>query len=132
MSCRLPDERGVLIGALFERRGDLTERLGRAALPPDDSTKRTDRREPRPLADGTHVGQLRRAVAETRPASRAWVSKDPTGSLPCFSTTFQGVHVIFGNIADLVDTQLFKFTINERYLRDRVLHGGILDQPCAE
>ncbi|MFC4309382.1 asparagine synthase-related protein [Steroidobacter flavus] len=125
----LPDERGVLIGALFERRTDLTDDSAAPRFRPTiQQSEQIVASRGRWLMEhtwGNYVALLRDPVS-----NRAWVSKDPTGSLPCFSTTFQGVHVIFGNIADLVDTQLFKFTINERYLQDRVLHGGILDQPA--
>ncbi len=71
-------------------------------------------------------GETTLAVLRDCAASHTWVLKDPTGSLPCFTTTFRGVQVIFGNIARPGrHAQLFEFTINERYLRDRVLHGGI-------
>lgn len=125
----LPGERGVLIGALYERRGDFTDDSPAPRFHPTiQQSEQIVASRGRWLMEhtwGNYVGVLRDTAA-----SRTWALKDPTGSLPCFSTTFHGVHVIFGNIADLVDTQLFKFTINERYLRDRVLHGGILDGPA--
>nr|WP_298724180.1 asparagine synthase C-terminal domain-containing protein [uncultured Steroidobacter sp.] len=125
----LPDQRGVLIGALFERLKDFT----------DDSA--APRFRPTPQQSGQIIASRGRwlvehtwgnyvAVWRDSAANRTWVLKDPTGSLPCFTTSFHGVQAIFGDVADLVSTQLFKFTINERYLRDRVLQGGVLDQ-CA-
>jgi asparagine synthase (glutamine-hydrolysing) len=124
----LPEGRGVLIGALFERLGELTDDSSAPRFRPTlQQSGQIVASRGRWLVDhtwGNYVAVLRDPIS-----SRSWVIKDPTGSLPCFSTTFRGVHVIFGNIADLVETQLFKFTINDKYLRDRVLHGGILDQP---
>jgi asparagine synthase (glutamine-hydrolysing) len=125
----LPGERGVLIGALYERRGDLTDDSAAHRFRPTiQQSEQIVASRGRWLMEHTWGNYV--AVLRDTAANRTWALKDPTGSLPCFSTTFHGVHVIFGNIADLVDTQLFKFTINERYLRDRVLHGGILDQPA--
>lgn len=125
----LPDERGVLIGALFERQGDITDESSTPRFCPTlQQSEQIVATRGRWLVEHTWGNYV--ALLKDGAESRTWVLKDPTGSLPCFSTTFHGVHVIFGNIADLVDTGLFNFTINERYLRDRVLHGGILDQ-CA-
>lgn len=125
----LPDERGVLIGALFERLGDVTDDSAAPRFRPTvQQSEQIVASRGRWLMERTWGNYV--AVLRDSAAGRTWVLKDPTGSLPCFSTTFRGVQVIFGNIADLVDTQLFEFTINERYLRDRVLHGGILDR-CA-
>jgi asparagine synthase (glutamine-hydrolysing) len=127
----LPDDRGVLIGALFERLGELTDDSAAPRFrPTTQQTEQIVASRGRWLIEHTWGNYV--AVLREPAAGRTWVLKDPTGSLPCFSTTFQGVHVIFGNIADLVGTQLFKFTINDRYLRDRVLHGGILDQPSLD
>ncbi|WP_157995550.1 asparagine synthase-related protein [Peristeroidobacter soli] len=125
----LPEERGVLIGALFERRTELTDDTATPRFRPTiQQSEQIVASRGRWLMEHTWGNYI--ALLRDPADNRVWVSKDPTGNLPCFSTTFQGVSVIFGNIADLVDTQLFQFTINEQYLRDRVLHGGILDQPA--
>lgn len=124
----LPDERGVLIGAAFERLSDPTNDAAAPRFrPTPEQAEQIVASRGRWLVEHTWGNYV--AVLRDPAANRTWVLKDPTGSLPCLSTTFQGVHVIFGNIADLIDTQLFKFTINDSYLRDRVLHGGILNQP---
>jgi asparagine synthase (glutamine-hydrolysing) len=125
----LPDEHGVLIGALFERLSDVTDdSTAPHFCPTVQQTQQIVSSRGRWLVEHTWGNYV--AVVREPAESRTWVLKDPTGSLPCFSTLFHGVHVIFGDIADLVDTGLFNFTINARYLRDRVLLGGILDQ-CA-
>jgi asparagine synthase (glutamine-hydrolysing) len=125
----LPNERGVLIGASFERLGDVTDEAAAPRFRPTaEQSEQIFASRGRWLVEHTWGNYV--AVLRDSAASRTWTIKDPTGSLPCFITSFRGVQVIFGNIADLVETQLFQFTINDRYLRDRVLHGGMLDQ-CA-
>jgi len=51
-----------------------------------------------------------------------WVLKDPTGSLPCLSTEFQGVSIFFSRIGDCLDLQL-RFTVNETFLRALMMIG---------
>ncbi|WP_161965747.1 asparagine synthase C-terminal domain-containing protein [Steroidobacter cummioxidans] len=127
----LPDQRGVLIGASFERLNDVTDDSAAPRFRPTvQQSEQIIASRGRWLVEhtwGNYVALLRDPAA-----NRTWVLKDPTGSLPCFVTSFHGVQVIFGDIATLVSTQLFKFTINERYLRDRVLHGGVLDQRALD
>jgi asparagine synthase (glutamine-hydrolysing) len=49
------------------------------------------------------------------------VLKDPTGTLPCFITRFEGVIAVFAHIRDCLDLGLGPFTIDQAYLRSRVL-----------
>ena len=123
----LPNQRGVLIGALFQRLHDYADESAAAHFRPDlQQSEQIVASRGRWLIErtwGNYVAVLR--DADTR---CTWVIKDPCGNLPCLQTTFRGVQVIFGNIADLVATGLFKFTVNEKYLRDRMLLGGVLDQ----
>lgn len=123
----LPDQRGVLIGALFERSGDCTAdspaRRFVASLQQSEQILASQGRWLIEHTWGNYVALLR--DPDTR---RTWVLKDPCGNLPCLTTSFHGVRVIFGSIADLVATDLFRFTINQRYLRDCMLHGSALDR----
>jgi asparagine synthase (glutamine-hydrolysing) len=64
------------------------------------------------------------ALIGDRNASRKIVVKDPTGSLPCFSTEFRGATVVFSCIADCIDLQLLTFTMNRSYLAGRLVDGG--------
>ncbi len=52
-----------------------------------------------------------------------WVLKDPCGSLPCFSTTFRGITLVFSAIADCVEIAPLRFTVNRRFV-ERRLYGG--------
>lgn len=51
------------------------------------------------------------------------VLKDPCGSLPCFSTVFSGVTVVFSSIADCMQLGAIGFTVNRRFI-ERRLYGG--------
>ena len=51
------------------------------------------------------------------------VLKDPSGSLPCFSTAIGGIAVVFSAIADCMQLGATRFTINRRFI-ERRLHGG--------
>src|SRR4030095_15404261 len=55
------------------------------------------------------------------------VLKDPCGSLPCFSTAFRGITVVFSAIADCMDLAPLRFTANRRYI-ERRLHSGEMTQ----
>jgi asparagine synthase (glutamine-hydrolysing) len=55
------------------------------------------------------------------------VLKDPCGSLPCFSTAFRGVTVVFSAIADCMELGASRFTVNRRFI-ERRMHGGEMTQ----
>lgn len=60
-----------------------------------------------------------------------WVLKDPTGTLPCVRTEFQGVSIFFSRIGDCLDLQLLHFTVNDAYLRTHMLSGSSLQNVSA-
>lgn len=55
------------------------------------------------------------------------VLNDPCGSLPCFSTGFRGITVVFSAIADCMDLGPLRFTANRRFI-ERRLHSGEMTQ----
>ncbi|MGH8236791.1 MAG: asparagine synthase-related protein [Steroidobacteraceae bacterium] len=57
--------------------------------------------------------------------STTLVLKDPTGNLPVFSTTHEGVTVVFSSIVDCLDLGLRAFTVNRRALELRVYGGDM-------
>lgn len=122
----LPRGNGVLLGSLFQRKRDCTDDSAAARFTPDQQqSEQTLASRGRWLIEhawGNYVALLRDATSR-----RSWVVKDPSGDLPCFRTRFRGVQIVFGHINDLVATGLCEFTINPRYLSDRVLHGGVLE-----
>lgn len=116
----LANDAGVILGTLFERNRDVD----------DDSAARrttlTARSCEAILASrgrwliencwGNYVAFMRDAGSGT-----VRVLKDPTGSLPCFTTRSDNVAVCFSHIGDCVDLGLRRFTIDREYLRARVL-----------
>lgn len=123
----LPNDAGLLLGASFQRNRDCTDDSAAPRfVPGNQQCEQILSSRGRWLIEhtwGNYVALLR------EPAShRVWVLKDPAGSLPCFRTIFRGVQVVFADIADLLATRLFEFTVNSGYIRERVLHGGLLDR----
>jgi asparagine synthase (glutamine-hydrolysing) len=124
---RLGTNYGVVLGSLFLRNAD-----------PDDDTPAR-----RPALDQRETAQIIGSRGEwlaancwgnyvamwVDPTTHAkWVFKDPTGSLPCFSTLHEGVTVLFSAISDCIDLNLPRFTINHRFVEAR-LAGGEVTQP---
>lgn len=127
----LADDRGVVLGALFERNRDIDD---------DSPTRRaalTARTSEAILASrgrwliencwGNYVALLRDARAGS-----VLVLKDPTGTLPCFRTSFDGVTVVFAHVGDCTELGLRHFAIDRDYLRARVLGFNDLDRNALE
>jgi asparagine synthase (glutamine-hydrolysing) len=60
------------------------------------------------------------------------VLKDPTGTLPCFKTSFEDVTILFSHIGDCVDVGMRAFTVDRAYLRMRVLGFSDLENAALE
>jgi asparagine synthase (glutamine-hydrolysing) len=122
----LPLGTGVVLGTTFVRNRDcLDDSAAPRFIPDRQHCEQIAASRGRWLIEhtwGNYVAVLCEAASD-----RNWVLKDPTGDLPCFRTCFRGVQVVFAHIADLAATGLFGFTLNPRYLSDRVLHGGVLE-----
>jgi asparagine synthase (glutamine-hydrolysing) len=125
-ACSLPPDSGVLLGAAFYRnRTPDDETRSSRFVPTREQSEQIIASRGRWLIEhawGNYVALMRDPISR-----RTWVLKDPCGDLPCFVTSFRGVHVVFAHIGDLLATGLFEFTVNSRYLINRVLHGGVLD-----
>lgn len=116
----LANDVGVILGTLFERNRDVDDDS------PARRTALTARSCEAILASrgrwliencwGNYVAFMRDAGSGT-----VRVLKDPTGSLPCFTTRSDNVAVCFSHIGDCVELGLRRFTIDREYLRARVL-----------
>jgi len=127
----LANAAGVVLGTLFERNRDID----------DDSAARRASLSVRNceaiLASsgqwliencwGNYVALLRDAAAGT-----VRVLKDPTGTLPCFTTRADGVTVVFAHIGDCLELGLGPFTVDRAYLRARVLGFNNLERNPLE
>lgn len=119
----LADKSGVVLGTVL-RRNETPEddTLSPKAILGTRETQSIVASQGRWLIDNCWGNYV--AFIGDRDASRKVVVKDPTGSLPCFSTEFRGATVVFSCMADCIDLQLLAFTMNRSYLASRLIDGG--------
>lgn len=127
----LADETGVVLGTLFERNRDIDDDSAtrRATLTARNSEAILDSRGQWLIENcwGNYVALMRDVAAGT-----VRVLKDPTGTLPCFRTSFDGVTVVFAHIGDCIELGLRRFTVDRAYLRARVLGFNDLERNALE
>lgn len=118
----LAGEAGIVLGALFERNGgiedDTPSRKASLSVAQGASILESHGRWLITHCWGNYV-----ALLPDQATGRTQVIKDPTGSLPCFTTTSHGVTLVFSSITDCLALGL-TFTINRSYLGARMLSGG--------
>lgn len=111
----LANNRGVVLGKLF-RRHDFSP-IQHSVLDPEITGKICDTRG-RWLIDhcwGRYVAFIQSTAGNAVDALR-----DPTGNLPCFVTTHEGIRVFFSRPADCQLLGLRSFSINWRYIAEHV------------
>ena len=115
----LPHGAGIVLGTLFERRADPADDspCRFAAIEPRDAQALLDS-QGRQLIEG-YWGNYLAILCDERRCSIS-VIKDPTGPMPCFSTSLHGLTVLFSCVFDCLNLGAFSFTANPAYLRDRV------------
>jgi asparagine synthase (glutamine-hydrolysing) len=127
----LTNNAGVILGALFERNRDIDDDspARRAAL----STRSSEAilaSQGRWLIEncwGNYVALIHDAAAGVVHAL-----KDPTGTLPCFKTSFEDVTILFSHIGDCTELGVREFSIDRSYLRERVLGFNDLETDALE
>ena len=119
----LANRAGVVLGSLFERNRSVEDAMAcrKAVLGQRQTASIVNSRGKRLIDDywGNYV-----ALLHDPDASRVWVIKDPAGALPCYTTVFRDVTLVFSCIADCTDLRLLHFSINPSYLKQRVIRGG--------
>jgi asparagine synthase (glutamine-hydrolysing) len=114
---------GVVLGSIFHRHKDLLDDShSRAATFDARETEDIMKSRGRALISeywGNYVAVL--ADAEKR---CVLVLKDPTGSLPCFITSWRGISIIFSCLQDCLDLRIFSFTVNWSYVEARIASNG--------
>lgn len=102
---------GVIVGKLFERDDHSS---------PPRSIELSEAQTTRIVTtSGQHLIDRfwGRYVAIWRDPSGRWsVLRDPTGTLPCYTTKFRGVHVFFSWLDDWVQLDLSHFSVNWDYI----------------
>jgi asparagine synthase (glutamine-hydrolysing) len=119
----LENNSGVLLGSVFRRNSDLTDSSPNSAATFESrDTDRIISSQGRLLISdywGDYVAFLTDRASGTR-----WVIKDPTGKLPCFTTSWRQVTVVFSCIEDCVSLKCLPFTVNWTYLASKIGSGG--------
>lgn len=113
MAYALPGDRGVVLGRLF-RRDDDSELPSPVDVLDEQASERIIRTTGRELVQrywGRYVAIL--VNPQTRGVS---ILRDPLGTLPCFHTDFEGVHLYFSCIDDAVCGGVPPFSINWDYI----------------
>ncbi len=127
----LAKDSGVVLGIAFERNRDIDDDSpARRASFSARSAEAILASRGRWLIEncwGNYVALLHDASAGV-----VRVLKDPTGTLPCFMTRFEGVTVLFSHIGTCLDLGIRKFTVDRAYLRSRVLGFSGLEHEALE
>jgi asparagine synthase (glutamine-hydrolysing) len=110
---RLHGDAGVVLGTLFTRGADDASSAPAPAALDGGATRAIVTTGGRKLVEsywGRYVAFLRDPTSHT-----TWILRDPTGSLPCFTTRTRGVDVYFAHMEE--GAQLGeRFTINWKYV----------------
>jgi asparagine synthase (glutamine-hydrolysing) len=119
----LDNNSGVLLGSIFRRSSDLTDSSPNpAATFESRDTDRIISSKGRSLISGYWGDYV--AFLTDRASGTKWVVKDPTGKLPCFTTSWRQVTVVFSCLEDCVSLRCFSFTVNWTYLASKIGSGG--------
>lgn len=115
---------GVILGTLFERNKDPEDSTASLAADLNEATTSAI-----VASKGRHLlthfwGDYIALIADVNSTSK-WVIKDPTGDLPGSITFYRGVMVIFSCLADCLDLELMRFTVNPLYVRSRLISIGM-------
>lgn len=110
----LPDEGGVIVGALFEHpaHGGVETRR-KTSLSPIEATRIVG-------SGGRHLiesywGRYVAFLAD-RVADRRFILRDPTGALECLTVEYRGVHVYFSGMSNCPPLDLLTYTVDWEYV----------------
>lgn len=123
----LENHAGVVLGSLFERNTDIEDPspccVPALGVAESDAIVATGGRSLVTRYWGNYVAFVADPIIHTK-----WVIKDPTGSLPCFSSQFRDVLLYFSCIEDCVSLGLLRFAVNRSYLHSRMTDFGCYRQ----
>jgi asparagine synthase (glutamine-hydrolysing) len=128
---QLANDAGVILGTLFERNRDIDDDSpSRRATPSARGTKAILASQGRWLTEncwGNYVALLHDASTGI-----VRVVKDPSGTLPCFTTNLEDVTIVFSHVGDCVELGARRFAVDRTYLRARVLGFSDLQRNALE
>ncbi len=108
-SYRLDRDAGIVLGRLFKRCADPKYESHEFTLN-ERETKRIGESDGRHLIE--HYWGRYVAILRSMDGAHVRILRDPTGAIPCLSTNYQGVDVVFSHIDDCVALGLVRNTIN--------------------
>jgi asparagine synthase (glutamine-hydrolysing) len=119
-SVSLSGETGVIVGDLFARTSQATPAPASAVMHLNErATTQIAHSAGRSLLSsywGRYV-----AFVRSPDSTGIFVLRDPTGRLPCYITSFRGVHVVFSDIEDVHALGCIHLTVNWHYIRIRTI-----------
>src|SRR5688572_2749615 len=128
---QLANDAGVILGTLFERNRDIDDDSpSRRATPSARGTQAILASQGRWLTEncwGNYVALLHDASTGI-----VRVVKDPSGTLPCFTTNLEDVTIVFSHVGDCVELGARRFAVDRTYLRARVLGFSDLQRNALE
>jgi len=121
VSCPLRHSAGVVLGSVFGR--DVENPLSAARVAFDDGeSARIVATGGQHLFErywGRYVAVVRNSASD-----EVWVLRDPSGGLPCWCTTHDGVTVLCSDLDDCRELEELSFTVNWDYIVGWVAHSG--------
>lgn len=118
---------GVVLGSLFARSRSLEDDAPSERCLLDESETAAIMETRGEWLVNNCWGNYVAFIADAHTGSK-WALKDPCGSLPCFSTGFRGITLVYSAIADCVELGSLRFTINRRHLERRLYSGDMTQQ----
>ena len=64
------------------------------------------------------------AVVQDAATGETWVLRDPSGHMPCFMATHQGVNLVFSDLEDCIALGALQFTVSWDYIRAFLAYSG--------
>lgn len=122
----LPGNAGVVLGSFFARRSDLADDTPAQPYTLDETRTAAIVESHGAWLVRNGWGNYVAFVVDPVTGSTR-VLKDPCGSLPCFSTTFGDIIIVFSAMTDCLDLGSLRFTVNRKFL-ERSLYGGDMTQ----
>ena len=113
---------GVILGSIFHRhKNPLEDSPARVAAFDTRGSEEIMKSRGRALIS-EYWGDYVAVLADDEMRS-VLILKDPTGSLPCFITSWRGVSIIFSCLQDCLDLGI-SFTVNGSYVEARIASNG--------
>lgn len=119
----LKGNRGIVLGSIYNRHKDpLDDSPSSVAAFDARKTEEIIRSQGRTFI-AEYWGNYVAVLADEERRS-VLVLKDPTGSLPCFMTSWRGITIIFSCLQDCLDLRILQISVNWSYIEARIASNG--------